>query len=253
VSRIRRRKEGGGFWASRRGRTALLIGGVAIGAFVLGFVATAMIWRLGGTATSVVSVPDVRHRTEGEARRLASRAGLELEVGSSIVHPTAPEGSVLAQVPLPGHEVQPGTSLRVTMSAGPAHLTMPELAGRRVEQARQVLEGLGFQVAIDEQRDQAPAGQVIGVQPAPGSAVELPATARLAVSSGPPLVEVPFLLGMGEDEAVETLNQAGLGAAVQVVSGSFVPEAVVVSQRPAAGDSVRAGGSVTVQVARGFQ
>lgn len=252
MSRLRRGRTDG-WWTTPRGRAALWVGGVALGAFLLGFVGTALVFRLGGGSATVVSVPDVRHRSEGEARRLASRSGLELEVGTSIPHPSAPAGSVLAQEPLPGHEVQPGAALRVILSAGRAHLTMPQLSGRRLEQARQVLEAMGIEVLVEQAADPAPAGQVIDVQPAAGSAIELPATARLTVSTGPPLVEVPFLLGLSEEEAVSALAASGLTASVQQVPGMFSPEPVVVSQRPAAGDSVRSGGAVVVQVATGGQ
>jgi eukaryotic-like serine/threonine-protein kinase len=225
---------------------------VALGAFVLGFLATSLIWRLGGSPTTVVSVPDVRHRADGEARRLASRAGLELEVASSIAHPTAPAGTVLTQVPLPGHEVQPGTALRVTLSSGRAQLLMPELVGRRLGQALQVLEGLGIEAEVTEEPDLAPTGQVVAVHPAAGSPVAPNSGARLTVSAGPPLVEVPFLLGMQEQEAVSLLSEAGLVARVEEVADMFAAEASVVHQRPLPGESVRAGGSVTLQISRGF-
>jgi eukaryotic-like serine/threonine-protein kinase len=252
VSRIRRR--GSGSWTSSpRARIALWIGGVALGAFLLGFLGTAIVFRLGGGATSVASVPDVRHRSEGEARRLASRSGLELEVAAAIAHPTAPSGSVLAQVPLPGHEVQPGTALRVTLSAGRPRLLMPGLVGRRLEQARQVLAALGseVEVEVEEVPAHAPAGQVIATQPAAGTPVEARTRALLTVSSGPPRVEVPLLIGLEEGDAVTLLAEAGLSAELHVVPGMYYLQPVVVGQRPHAGDSVRVGSAVVVQVATG--
>jgi membrane peptidoglycan carboxypeptidase len=69
-------------------------------------------------------------------------------------------------------------------------------------------------------------------------------------SLGPPQGNVPNVVGMDQATATQTLQSAGLVAAVQQIPSSQ-PVGTVVSQSPAAGSSVATGSTVTLQVSNG--
>lgn len=236
------------FARTPRGRLLLWIGGVGVGAFLLGYLATALL-VFPGRDRDVVTVPDVRGRTEPEARRALERAGLELEPANPLVHPSVPAGAILAQSPLPGREVARNSAVRVTLSAGRERRAVPEIGSFTGEQARQFLARVGFEVQVEQIENPQRAGTVLEAHPAVGTMVEMPGRVRLVVSSGPPPVEVPDLADLPESAARATLASVGLRLG-QVEYDPFAPGTLggVLSQRPAAGDTVPAGSQVHVTI-----
>lgn len=223
--------------------------GVGVGAFLLGYALTAVLFFRGSNRPDVVTVPDLRDVTHEVAARRLDDLGLELQIGDSLPHPQAQEGDVLAQSPLPGREVAPGTKVRVILSAGRPTTAVPDVLSLTREPANRVLVASGFQVQVVEVPDASPPGSVVSVQPAPGSAVRLPAAVELRVSAGLPRIEVPTLFGLTEDEARAALEGVGLRLGdVEFQFGGDEATERVVEQFPAPGDSVRGGGTVQVRI-----
>jgi eukaryotic-like serine/threonine-protein kinase len=232
-----------------QGRVALAVLGVGIAAFAVGFLFTAVFLFGGGPGDEVVTVPDLRGRTQAEAERLLGQANLTMEMGPILVNPEMAEGQVLAQSPLPGEEVAPGSNVRVTLSAGPERRPVPDVRSLSGEQARQQLVRYGFDVVLEEQTDPAPAGRLLEITPSPGTMLALPATVRLLVSSGPPLAEVPYVIGMREAEAREAIEAAGFFVS-QLEYDAFAPQPVgtVIEQAPAGGGQARVGSGVRLTI-----
>ena len=61
-------------------------------------------------------------------------------------HPTAPRGRVIWQDPPPQVAVPEGSSVALTVSAGPARIPIPGVAGYEVDLAMRMLESTGFQI-----------------------------------------------------------------------------------------------------------
>ena len=230
-------------------RAGLLLVALAALAFGVGYLLTALFLFPATDGDRIVTVPDVRGATLDEAGRALAGVDLSLERGSVLPHPQAPEGSILAQSPLPGQETVAGTAVRVTISAGAARRTIPNLDGMPAEGAARALEAAGFTVAFDEVEHERPAGTVLAVQPEPGSHVQLPATVRLRVSAGPPHVTVPDVAGMDQNEARRVLEESGLTVGnVEFNRFSWEPEGTVLAQLPDAGEEAAAGSSVDLVV-----
>jgi eukaryotic-like serine/threonine-protein kinase len=222
--------------------------GIAAVAFILGYLLALFVFR--GAGADVVAVPDLRQRPVEQARRTLSNLGLRLEEGPALAHPEIPAGSVITQSPLPGQEVAPGSHVRVNLSSGAERMSVPDVANRSLEQATAMLERVGFEVRVDEQESMRRQGQIIAMVPDAGTQVALGAVVTLVVSAGPPLVEVPNLVGYDRDDAEARLGGAGLRAgAIDFDSFSPQPSGRVLAQRPAAGDSLRAGSAVGLTVA----
>lgn len=246
------KEEGGSAPERQRSRPsvlALLLGflAFAIVAFLVGYLLTSVLFFRGPVRAEVVAVPDLRGQTEADARRIIERAGLEIERGVSLVNPHVPEGSVLAQSPLPGQEVAPGTAVQVTLSAGRDQRRVPDVMAYSASRAEQFLTRAGFEVEVEERTDSRPAGRIVDVLPAPGTLVEVPGVVRLVVSTGPPREPVPLVVGLTEQSARETLASAGFRAG-QIEYDPFAlgPAGIVNSQRPAPGDSLPVGGAVNL-------
>src|SRR5690606_19080191 len=93
---------------------------------------------------------------------------------------------------------------------------------------------------------------VISQRPAPDEAVEPGATVELVVSTGPPPVAVPDVVGQRAADAEALLGDAGL-----LVRRSLVPvedpaqDRAVIDQRPGGGEEVDEGARVRIFVGRG--
>jgi beta-lactam-binding protein with PASTA domain len=231
-------------------RFYLRVAGGVLGAFLLGYLVTTLLFFPGWGRDAIVTVPDLRGKTLGQARRLADRADLEVERGSTLVHARVPAGAVLAQSPLPGQEVTRGAEVRVILSAGPDRRPVPAVDQLTGEQAEMLLRNTGFQVRVTRVHDERPAGRVVGVSPASGTQVPVRSVVELVLSAGPPLVAVPSLVGLTESAAREALRSVGLRLGeVQYAPATAAPAGEVVAQSPAAGASVRSGAAVGVALA----
>ena len=94
-----------------------------------------------------------------------------------------------------------------------------------------------------------PPGQVIRQHPAAGTALLRGATVRYWVSSGPPKVPVPDVVGASEGSATDTLKAAGFSVAVNNTLGLGTFPGDVTKQKPSAGSRALKGSQVTIWVA----
>ena len=218
-----------------------------VGGFLLGYLFITLIFFPGFGRSAIVNVPDLRGMTLQGARHALSEAGLELERGPSMNNPRMRAGHVLTQVPLAGQEAARGTPVRVFMSDGPERRKIPGIEGMEKDDAIALLQRMGFQVRLRMATSMREEGTLLGMQPAAGTAVPMPAIVVLTVSAGPPKIVTPSVTGGTRDQAASILEAAGLRLGrVSYDSTSAAPLGDVVAQSPAAGDSVRMGGSVRI-------
>ena len=196
-------------------------------------------------------VPDVRGLEIAAAREALAESGLELGVVDSLLHPSVPESVILGQSPLPGQVARPDTPVRVTVSLGPQRRAVPDVTGLHVDRARIVLETSGFLISTDSTESEEPRGRVVDVTPAAGQQVVLPGQVRLMVSTGPPIITMPYVLGLPEEEAVTLLDSLGL--VVGPVEEMFTfgrDQGIVVEQEPASDTELQRGTEVRLRVGR---
>lgn len=234
-------------WASHPAAKVVVFG---IAAFAVGYLFVALVLYGGADRERYVAIPDLRGKQVAEVRRILDRLDLEVEVGDSLTHPEVAAGAVLAHVPLAGHEVRPGTEVRLTLSSGRARARVPEVSALSGKQAQEVLSRAGFRVTTSERADMRAAGRIVELVPAPGTVVEMPAALRLVVSTGPPRVAVPDLAEMDEEEARDALDAAGLRLGqITYDPLAFRAYGRIFGQRPAPGDSIAARSAVNVTIA----
>jgi len=132
-----------------------------------------------------VAVPLVVEMTQGDATAILTAAGLTVSVVRS--PNSAPVGDVYAQAPDQGTMVQPGSTISIHVSSGPAPeletVQVPDVIGNTESQATSTLQDLGFEVAVTQIAG-GTAGQVVGQAPAEGTLEFKGATISILVSTG---------------------------------------------------------------------
>ena len=228
------------------------LGGLLLGGWLFGYLlSTLVFFPAPPPPGDLFEVPDLRGLGVASARERLSGARLALGAVDSLQHPSEPQGVILGQSPLPGQVARPSTEVRVTVSLGPQRRSVPDVLRLELDRARIVLETSGFVVQIDTIEDEEPRGRVVSVNPRPDSVVALPASVRLLVSAGPPLVTMPFVLGLEELSAVALLDSLGLVVTeVEEVFRFGRDQGVVVEQEPAADTQLRRGTNVRLAVGR---
>ena len=157
-----------------------------------------------------VPVPDLSGMVAEEALDVLAVAGLQGGTVDSISHPEMPPGRILGQSPLPGQLALPGAALTLTFSLGPERRPVPDVTDLGVMQATALLEASGFEVALDSVESGVRAGRVASTFPEGGVMLPIPASVLVSVSTGPPLIAMPALAGLAEEEALVLLDSLGL-------------------------------------------
>jgi len=197
------------------------------------------------------TVPDLVGLPSAEATVRIAEADLAAAEVEFVHHPRADSGRVIAQAPLPEQLSEPAGSVRLTVSLGPERIVVPEVVGLRQDWAVNVLEASGFVVQTDSTESREPRGVVVEVEPEPGFDLPIPGDVRIVVSTGPPMVPMPAVVGMTEEEALDTLQ--ALGLALEEAEEVFRfgrDQGIVVQQTPPADSLLLVGTAVRLGVGR---
>ena len=199
------------------------------------------------------TVPDVIGRPEAEAVATLQGAGFATTVGWQ-TDEEVPEGAVFSTDPWAGTVASTCRPVAVTVSTGPAPVTVPEVAGSTEADARAAIEGSGLTVdpVTRESSCEAPNGVVISSNPGGGTQVERGSAVGLVVSAGEPQAVVPDVAGRPESEAVELLQDAGFAVGtVNQEASETVAEGSAIRSDPGAGTNASTCTAVTLTVSTG--
>ncbi|MFU8872507.1 Stk1 family PASTA domain-containing Ser/Thr kinase [Micromonospora sp. SL4-19] len=182
----------------------------------------------GGTITLTLSrgpeqlpVPDVVGKDFEVAQAELTDAKLVVAKGPAKYDDELPAGVVLATNPKVGTVVKPGTKVTVTLSKGRAPVTVPNLVGKNLNDARGILAQLGLTPVESYKQSDKPRDEILGQSPADGAGVEKGAQVKLEVSEGPPQVVVPRVIDLPCDQAKQMLESQGFPTTIQVNPGGI--------------------------------
>jgi beta-lactam-binding protein with PASTA domain/predicted Ser/Thr protein kinase len=204
-----------------------------------------------GEDVAQVEVPNVVGEEVANAQEILEGRGFRVSITQE-ANEEFDEGIVFDQDPGRGERVDEGSTVRLMVSAGAEAIPVPEVVGSPVAQARQLLEGLGFTVAIEEVNDEdAPVGEVVDQEPGPNEEAPRGSEVLLIVSKGPADRPVPDVVGKTISEASNLLGQAGFTVNQTTEPSNEIDEGVVIRTDPVKGTVRPKGSTVTVVVSSG--
>jgi serine/threonine-protein kinase len=156
-------------------------------------------------------------------------------------------GTVIRFEPPAGTDLRRDEVVTVVVSLGHAPVEVPDVSGQSPEQAAANLEKLGFSVTRGEDGRSAEVdkGEVMSTSPGAGDGpADYGSEVTVVVSAGVPLVTVPDVVGMKEEEAKAALEAAGLTVDSTKFFGNKVRQ-----QQPEAGEIVEQGVGVKILLA----
>ena len=198
-----------------------------------------------------VLLPDVRGVQEAEAvlrlEALGLRTDRTLEASD-----TFDAGIVIKMTPEPNQDVNSDTLVTLTVSTGPAEVSVPNIDGLTLDAAIASLTGVGLpspQIRREASVDVAE-GLVIRSDPAAGTAVSIDRQVILYISDGPETELVPSVVGLTQAAAEQAIQNRGFVPVFEpqeVAAGS--PDAgKVISQDPPASEDLEVGAEITIRV-----
>ncbi|HLA41734.1 MAG TPA: PASTA domain-containing protein [Candidatus Glassbacteria bacterium] len=140
------------------------------------------------------------------------------------------------------------------LAGGGSPVEVPEVSGKRLEEARSVLAEAGLSLAVygETFNSEVPAQYVLKQDPEPGVVVKRGRQVQLIVSLGPEIVTVPHLVGLTERQA-RILVERNMLAVAGIKSGvdPSMPRGRVLEVQPPAGTALARGSQVTLVVSQG--
>jgi len=194
-------------------------------------------------------LPSVDGLTLTAAGKALHQAGFAAQEGTPVMSDTVPKGDVISTSPS-GRAVK-GSTIMLTVSAGPRMITVPPVTGQSLSGAIALLRRAGLTVSDTPKNvaaDGVAIGTVAGTTPAAGTSWPANRTVYVDVVAGTPL---PNLVGQNISaiQGWAGSNNIQLNV-VQVASDQ--PQGIIVKQSPAEGSPVVPGQTtVTVYVSNG--
>ncbi|WP_405410325.1 Stk1 family PASTA domain-containing Ser/Thr kinase [Streptomyces decoyicus] len=234
---------GGGLLQRRR--LATVIAAVLL---VLG--AGAGVWYINfGQFTTVPAVLDM---TQTKAEKTLRDDGLGVKVVRGFSS-NVERGHVMKTDPANGKQIRGTGTVTLTISRGPEIVTIPDLSGTPVADAKRKLRDRGLVpgTVTREFNEEVAKGSVIRTDPVGGSKRRPDTAVGLTVSRGT-AIDVPGVLGSDRTDAVSTLRAAGFQVrfADQPVF-STQDKGTIARQTPVEGGKLGKGDTVTLTLSKG--
>jgi beta-lactam-binding protein with PASTA domain/predicted Ser/Thr protein kinase len=152
-------------------------------------------------------------------------------------------GAIAAAIAISGNETPPAA----------AQVAVPVVVGQQEAAARTAIEGAGLKVGTVETQASTTVeqGLIISSDPSAGASVKEGSEVNLVVSGGPDTIEVPNVVGLTEDRARSTLEQAGFTSVNSRQADSLDKAGNVFAVTPAEGKQAAPNEPITLQVSTG--
>lgn len=200
---------------------------------------------------AAVAVVDLVGARVDDARKKLEALGLQARI-VEVTSLTVPAKVVVREEPNANAEVAAGSVVALYVSTGMPTVELIDVREYSSDDAQRYLRNAKLVPKIAEIFAEAPKGTVLSQKPAPATAIAIHSTVTLVVSRGPQPVAVPDLvsLSLGDARAAATARRVRLVVGERAPSDQ-IPADTVMSQSPAAGDSLARDGAIVVVVSAG--
>jgi eukaryotic-like serine/threonine-protein kinase len=195
------------------------------------------------TGPIMITVPQVTGLTQDAAEAELKKAGLTPGAVTKAASSTIGAGVVISTNPVFGTSWPQTKPVALTVSAG---LPLPNLVGQQFTTAQGMAQSGGFQLNQSAVASSQPVGTITSQSPAPGTPISNGEVVTVQVSSGPPQVAIPNVVGQSVGQATQILQQAGFS--VQVANGGILGDHTIANESPTG----QAPKGTTITITEGF-
>ena len=194
---------------------------------------------INGANVQTITLPDFSGKPVSDVteilENLQLNSKLEFEQSETVV-----VGKVISQTPIAGSSVVKGSSVTLIIANGPMGLSMPNVTGLSLEEAKDLIKSMGLSIEniSYEYSDDMPPDTVISQTPEADSKVNADNTINLVVSTDSDGTDIPmpYVFGLMLDQAITKLSDAGfINCFVFEPLESDLNEVTVIDQNPAEG------------------
>ncbi len=234
-------------WATQWRRIRWVLALVALLVGVSGVVAGG-VWRPPLPGGGQVAIPPTTGLTVEAATDALRRAGLRVAEPQPASSTEIAKGAVIRTEPGETDVVRRGAEVVLVISSGPAAVTVPDVVGLTVEQARELLDAEGLMVVdLTEVDDEQVGDRVLSSHPEFGEVLVEGDGVSLTLSSGTNVV--PRVLGLDRERAESRVGAQGFDVTVESRVATE-PVGTVVEVRPAPGVRQPVGSTIVIVVAQ---
>ena len=238
----------------KKSPTILILTGIAFACVI-----TAILVLLGffywGRSEKVaeIKMPDLVGMAYDEVKAMNDYRKFNFVIEERTLTDNYAAGVIYSQNIKPGLTVKENRTVKIRVSDGYKTLEVPELTGKDISDAEQILFDMGLDYTVRTQDEEnVPVDQVIKTDPPAGTQIEKKTQIVLYVSRGQTLSisKVPSVVGLDQTTARGKLEAAGLVVSIIKVDSNQAP-GIVVSQNLKANEYIKKGDNITLEVSNG--
>lgn len=219
--------------------------------FLLIFDNLIMPWYVSSSETSV---PEVVGLQVSEATSLLENDGFDIVISDTSYGLQVPVGAVFFQKPDAGAMVKEGRTVYLFVSGGVKTITVPQLKGKSILDAKFALERLGLKLGrVERIPSSQPEDMIFDQQYTDGTLLKQGEFVGVTVSAGRGggSIVIPDLIGKSLTEARKILADSSLtiGKINYQPSATLLPNTIL-DQYPSSGNSVNSGDAVDLFVTK---
>ena len=228
---------------------------VVLGLFTaLFFIARSVNEDQGDAPAAEYIIPNVKAKKLEEAKGVAELRGFELNV-DEYRSSDEEEGTGLEQTPAAGTAAKQGDSISVIVSSGNNYVTVPDLAGKYLQEANDIVWGVELEIGTTQYvTSDLPYGQIVRQEPIAGTDTFAGDVIDVWISGIPGKANnMPGVTDMELNKAIDVLHEEGFKKIrIRTVQpeAQIAAEGFVVAQNPTAGISTPEDAVVEISVCR---
>ena len=208
---------------------------------------------------SYTKVPMVGGTPYDQAAKMMEEAGLQVGTTEYVFSEDISEGIVISQDKEKDSKIKKGSSVNLVISKGMEKASMPELRNHSLEEAQQIIAAMNMDIQLQAEEvysDEIPAGLICDQGVAVDAEVARGEIVTVQISKGLEQLIVPSVVGMEQQDAVDSLKNAGFKKKKITVTKEYsetVAEGNVITQSLDADTQVEKGSTITISVSKGVQ
>ena len=199
-----------------------------------------------------VDVPNVVGKSVVEAQKTLEKSGFTVKLDEEYDEKVTP-GYVIKQEPEGISKRKEGSEITLVVSKGLEMLEMPDLIGRKLDNAKKFLSDLGYETGVVTYKFVAgkPADSVLEQAPKAKNKTPKGSKVDLVVCRDPKDLSMPDVMGSSLNDAKKALTELGIMDITVRYIESGSSEGSIVGMEPPAGSKFAADGKVVLQVSSG--